>query len=401
LLGLEPKDYDVATDAPPDRVRTLFRRTQAVGQAFGVILVRVNRSQVEVATFRADGRYLDGRRPSEVRFTTAEEDAKRRDFTINGLFLDPVTDRVIDYVGGQADLKAKVIRAIGNPDERFEEDHLRLLRALRFAARFGFEIEPATDDAIRRHAGHLVRISPERVAEELRLMLTPPKAQRAWELLRELGLIDVIFRQWPAPPPLPAGAHRYYPLRDLPMHYGSGAPFGLVLATAMVMRWPRSNDPEGVLAALAPANINAAVRAARQSLKISNEEAEDFAGTLLDAWAMLRDPPPTLAQTKRLLARPTSRLARQLLGLLRSFFYFMDRIDTLDSEFTRLEKTDFAPPPLITGDDLTTAGYSPGPMFRRVLDGVYDAQLEDRVRTKDEAMELAGRMFAEGEAGRA
>src|SRR5688572_27782573 len=167
LLGLEPKDYDVATDAPPDRVRKLFKRTQAVGQAFGVILVRIGRSQVEVATFRAEGKYLDGRRPSEVRFTTAEEDAKRRDFTINGLFLDPLTDQVIDYVGGQADLKAKVIRAIGNPDERFEEDHLRLLRAVRFAARFGFEIEPATDAAIPRHAGHLVRISPERVAEEL------------------------------------------------------------------------------------------------------------------------------------------------------------------------------------------------------------------------------------------
>src|SRR5688572_2808762 len=225
LLGLEPKDYDVATDAPPDRVRKLFKRTQAVGQAFGVILVRIGRSQVEVATFRAEGKYLDGRRPSEVRFTTAEEDAKRRDFTINGLFLDPLDgNRVIDFVGGQADLKAKLLRAIGNPDERFEEDHLRLLRAVRFAARFGLTIEPETAEAVRKHAPQLKRISPERIADELRRMLTPPKAQSAWALLRELGLLEVIFRQWPEPPPLP-GSSEYYPLRDLPMNYPHGAPF--------------------------------------------------------------------------------------------------------------------------------------------------------------------------------
>src|SRR5688572_13668746 len=170
LLGLEPKDYDVATDAPPDRVRELFKRTQAVGQAFGVILVRVGRSQVEVATFRTDGTYLDGRRPSEVRFTTAEEDARRRDFTINGLFLDPMeNDRIIDYVGGQEDLAARRLRAIGDPAARFGEDHLRLLRAVRFAARFSLEIAPATAMAIESKASSLKGISPERIAEELRL----------------------------------------------------------------------------------------------------------------------------------------------------------------------------------------------------------------------------------------
>src|SRR5205823_2465205 len=130
-------------------------------------------SVIEVATFRAEGPYLDGRHPSQVRFTTAQEDAKRRDFTINGLFLDPVDDRVIDYVDGQTDLQAKIIRAIGNPDERFDEDHLRMLRAVRFASRFGFAIEPATAQALVQHAPQLIRISPERIAEELRIMLTP------------------------------------------------------------------------------------------------------------------------------------------------------------------------------------------------------------------------------------
>src|SRR5690606_33461140 len=132
LLGLTPKDYDVATDAPPAIVRKLFHNTQAVGAAFGVVLVRIGTSQIEVATFRTDGKYEDGRRPESVQFTTAEEDAKRRDFTINGMFLDPLTGQVIDYVGGQTDLTAKVLRAIGKPDERFAEDHLRMLRAVRF-----------------------------------------------------------------------------------------------------------------------------------------------------------------------------------------------------------------------------------------------------------------------------
>src|SRR5205814_543559 len=145
----------------PERVRQLFPNTQAVGAAFGVILVRHGSSVIEVATFRTDVSYEDGRRPTAVRFTTAEEDAKRRDFTINGMFFDPIEDRVIDYVGGQEDLKNKVLRAIGEPNHRFEEDHLRLLRAVRFAARFGLTIEPATAEAIKRHAEQLKRISPE------------------------------------------------------------------------------------------------------------------------------------------------------------------------------------------------------------------------------------------------
>src|SRR5687768_5426761 len=194
LLGLEPKDYDVATDAPPDRVREIFKSTQAVGAAFGVILVRQRNSVIEVATFRTDLKYTDGRRPEGVVFTTAEEDAKRRDFTINGMFFDPIEEKVIDYVGGQEDLQNKLLRAIGEPNHRFEEDHLRLLRAVRFAARFGLTIEPVTTQAMARHAQHLVRISPERIAEELRFMLTAPTRVRALEMISEFGFDDVIFR---------------------------------------------------------------------------------------------------------------------------------------------------------------------------------------------------------------
>ena len=200
LLKLNPKDWDIATDALPNRVRQLFPNTQAVGAVFGVILVRQNKSVVEVATFRADGDYEDGRRPSNVRFTSAEDDARRRDFTINGLFYDPIENRVIDYVKGREDLVAKRIRAIGVPAERFAEDHLRLLRAIRFAARFGFEIEPATAAAISDLADRVKTVSPERVGEELRFMLTPATHNTAWRLLWRLRLAPEIFRFLPVIP---------------------------------------------------------------------------------------------------------------------------------------------------------------------------------------------------------
>jgi poly(A) polymerase len=197
LLGRQPVDWDVATDAPPKKVAELFAAAQAVGEAFGVVLVRHRKSVVEVATFRADGAYEDGRRPSSVRFTSAEEDAKRRDFTVNGLFLDPLGNRIIDFVGGQEDLKANRLRAIGNASERFAEDHLRLLRAVRLAARFDFQIEPETAKAMKLVAGRLAGISPERIADELRLMLTPATRTLAWKLLWDFKLGPVIFRFLP------------------------------------------------------------------------------------------------------------------------------------------------------------------------------------------------------------
>jgi poly(A) polymerase len=382
LLGRTPGDYDVATDAPPPRVRKLFANTQAVGAAFGVILVRIGKSTVEVATFRADAEYRDGRHPVAVRFTSAEEDAQRRDFTINGLFLDPLdNDRIIDFVGGREDLAAGLVRAIGKPSERFDEDSLRLLRAVRFAARLGFAIEPATAAAIVAHAPQLKRITPERIAEELRHMLTAPTRAAAWQLLLDRRLTPEIFRFLPSATPPRRGR-----IPSLFQYISQGAPipFGLALAAAFVSY--HSSEPQTLFA---PQSVRGATRAMRQALRISNEESDDFAGTL-EGTQLLLTSEPTVVMLKRFLARPTASLTRQLLkALAAADLAPVGRAAELESELYRLAQTDYAPPPLLTGDHLTAMGLTPGPQFKRILDAAYDAQLAGTIQTLEEAMELA------------
>src|SRR5258706_159236 len=194
LIGRDPTDYDVATSATPDVVIGLFKKTQKIGAAFGVVLVRTGRISIEVATFRRDAPYADGRHPTAVEFTDAREDALRRDFTINGLFLNPITDEVVDYVGGRADIEARLVRAIGEPSHRFAEDHLRLLRAVRFAARMDFQIEPATWHAMREHAAQIARISPERIREELEAILSASSRRRGFTILCDSDLMQYL---WP------------------------------------------------------------------------------------------------------------------------------------------------------------------------------------------------------------
>jgi poly(A) polymerase len=384
LMGLQPADYDVATDAPPRRVRQLFSNTQAVGAAFGVILVRLGESVVEVATFRTDGIYSDGRHPDQVRFATAEEDAQRRDFTINGLFFDPAKNEVIDYVGGQSDLIARRLRAIGEPAKRFDEDHLRLLRGVRFAARFNLQIEPATAAAIRRAAPHLKGISPERIAEELRMMLTPVTRKFAWPMLWDFHLAPVIFRLLLTPSPgTPGEGWGEGQIKQLFLHVLPDAPisFGLALAAAVleVTGQTQLHKPQ----------LRHAVPAIRRSLRISNEESDAMQGILESLPPLLAADEPTLAMKKRFLALPNSGDARHLLAALADVREFVQRAESLESEFAQLEKSEIAPLPLLNGDDLTAAGMTPGPAFKRILDAVYDAQLEGRVSTKDDAMKMA------------
>jgi poly(A) polymerase len=384
LLGLTPKDYDIATDAPPNRVRQLFSNAQAVGAAFGVILVRHKKSVVEVATFRTDGRYLDGRRPEAVTFTNAEEDAKRRDFTINGMFLDPIENKVIDYVGGQRDLRNKWLRAIGNPDERFEEDHLRLLRAVRFAARFGLEIKGETAVSIANHAEQLVRISPERIAEELRLMLTPPTREAAWRELRRFALLPVIFRHLPGTAKKPKTDLQLFPS----VSPGETIPFGVAIA-ALAACYRASYAQEDIDALLKRTEVRRTVHALRTGLRISNEEADLVAG-VLELAPLVDDSPPSVALMKRFLAKPYASEARRMLRALPTVVAsFAPRVQWLDQQFEEFLRVDFAPTPLITGDDLTDAGMRPGPKFKVALDQTYDAQLEGRITTRKEALEMA------------
>ena len=305
LLGLTPKDFDIATDAPPDRVRQLFTNTQAVGAAFGVILVRHSQSVIEVATFRTDLEYHDGRRPQGVKFTTAEEDAQRRDFTINGLFLDPIENRVIDYVGGQADLNAKVLRAIGNPDQRFAEDHLRLLRAIRFASRFALQIDPLTATAIKAHAHELPRINPERIGDELRRMLTSTTRIIAWRLLWQFELLPVIFRQLPKH----FTGKPYYDRHSSPIFENlvpeESVSFGLALAALLLCYRHHAAGLPDIRTLLTATEILIVARVCRASLKLSNFELDELAGSL-DVLPLLNDTPPGIATMKRFLARPTS-----------------------------------------------------------------------------------------------
>lgn len=390
LLGLAPSDFDIATDAPPDRVRALFNKTQAVGQAFGVILVRLNKSVVEVATFRAEGAYHDGRRPSEVRFTSAEEDARRRDFTINGLFFDPIEDRVIDFVGGQRDLADHVLRAIGNPNERFAEDHLRLLRAVRFAARFDLQIEEQTRDAIAHDAALLPRISGERIADELRRMLCAPTRRNAFRALWSLRLIQ------PALTLAPPSDLKLDDAKSLLLHLPNDRPlaFALVLLASLVdLRWQSSGRKHDILGNFAQAEMSKIVSPARSALKLSNDEADAMIGIGRFIHELLNAREPSVALMKRSLARPTAYEALLLLDAIRAAGNAVDRIDALKARLAPYIGTDCAPAPLLTGDHLVRAGYSPGPAFKRVLDAVYDAQLEARVSTFEQAMGLAEQLL--------
>jgi poly(A) polymerase len=385
LLNITPKDWDVATDAPPKRVRELFQQTQAVGAAFGVILVHLGESTIEVATFRVDGTYEDGRRPNSVRFTTAEEDAKRRDFTINGLFLDPVENRVIDYVGGLADLNQKILRAIGAPSERFAEDHLRLLRAVRFAARFSLQVEPETKKAIQNLAPQLKGISPERVGVELRLILTPSSRSLAWPLLWELGLGPEIFRM------LPGAARALQMDRSIFMALDNDHPisFAVALAAASLCVLHQAAPSARVADLVSKPSIGTIARAARKTLRTSNGEEDRMVLILSGIAPMLSETTSTVARKKRFLAGDVSGEARLLLGALARVGIQQERIEPLLNDLRELGRQDCAPTPFIDGNDLLAAGFAQGPKFKKILDAVYDAQLEGRVTSKPEAMALA------------
>lgn len=378
LLGIEPKDFDVATDAAPERVKALFNSTRLVGEAFGVVLVRLMRCEVEVATFRAETGYSDGRRPDHVEFTDAQHDAARRDFTINGLFYDPRKDQVHDFVEGQADLQAKRIRAIGDPDERFAEDYLRMLRAVRFAARFGWKIDPVTRRAIVRHAPKLGLISRERIGTELRMMLSEPTRATAARLTQELAL-DA--------PALDDEHLEYEPRVTAALPDDAG--FALALTAWLIDRLMPAT-PADLVQAIKRIKVVKCVRLWRNALMLSNDERDAMREMLLALPDWLNWPALAVASKKRMLARADWADIHRLGGALAEVHGGAD-VRAIDSDVARLSAEGVAPEPLITGDDLLAQGLRAGPVFKCVLDAVYDAQLEGRVSTKQEAVELAMR----------
>lgn len=370
LLGLSPKDHDVATDATPDQVREIFPRAKSVGEAFGVMLVRAHDHTVEVATFRSDGQYSDQRRPDAVHWSDAAGDAQRRDFTINGLFEDPVTEVVIDHVGGRRDLEASVIRAIGDPSARLHEDRLRTLRAVRFAARHGFEIEPATTAAIRAAAPGLAAVSRERIGLELRVMLGAPSRDRAVDLIGELELGAPIFTGFVAVPG-PAGPR----LRGLPSE-----PLDPVLAMAAWIADAHGGDPVD--------GAEEAERLAegwRDALVLSNRE-HGMLGELLLTRAELVGP------------RAVRGLAARKRRVERTSFAGVVAIERggdpggaarLAAEGRRLAASGLRPVPLITGLDLQAAGFAAGPGFREALEAVANGQRAGLIRRRRDAMAVA------------
>jgi tRNA nucleotidyltransferase/poly(A) polymerase len=395
LLGIEPKDYDVATNATPEQIRELFsrRRTLAIGQSFGVIAVLGPRAagQIDVATFRRDSVYSDGRHPDAVTFSTAEEDAQRRDFTINGLFFDPLEDRVLDYVGGQADLQQRVIRAIGDPHARLAEDKLRMLRAVRFAAVFDFSLDAATLEAIRQHAREIALVSAERIAAELRRMLVNPRRRRAAELLHATALRDVI---------LP-GFEQAAWNNTLEILDRLRAPSFPVALAALIR--PCVLPPADATPGCAPppatdssaGDVRGEVARICQRLKLTVAERKCMEWVLTQESVVRsarRQPWPRL---QRVLIHEG---AADLLCYGRAVAAVLDgdegNVDYCQQRLT-LPPEELNPPALINGEALKAAGLPPGPAFAQILEAVRDAQLEKQIASPAAALALARQLHAQ------
>ena len=404
LRGKVPKDIDIATDARPEVVQKIFPRTYAVGAHFGVIVVLENDFQFEVATFRSDGAYLDGRHPVEVHFANAEEDAARRDFTINGMFFDPEKDVVIDFVGGRVDLEKKLIRAIGDPAKRFAEDRLRMLRAVRFATVLEFEIEPATWDAVVAQAASINEISAERIREELvRIFLSPQRA-RGWDLLDASGLMRIILPELEAmkgceqPPQFhPEGdvfKHTRIMLELLPGEVSLPLVFSVLFHD--IGKPPTSTvDDEGRIRFNGHDRVGAEMtEAIMERLRFSRAEIDATVEAVRQHMVFKDVPNMRVAKLKRFMARPTFEDELEL-----------HRVDCASShamlenyEFLQQKKEEFAnepiiPPPLVRGDDLIALGLKPGPRFGEILEAVETRQLEGTLKDRGEALEWVKEEF--------
>lgn len=376
MLGNEPKDFDVATSATPQQLSAIFHNTQLVGEAFGVVLVRLMDCHIEVATFRTEWGYTDGRRPDGVHFTDAQHDATRRDFTINGLFEDPIEHQVIDYVGGQGDLKSKIIRAIGDPDQRFNEDYLRLLRAVRFAARLNFQIETKTARAIRNHARYLGQISRERIGIEIDLMfnssVTSAMRLRAANLMQQLHLDGAVLNE----------DHQEVTLPTLE-HLPAEADTATTLAAWMLDRHAH-NGVE--LLPFLTQRFDRTITQWRNALSMSNEQRDALVNTLRITARIMDWPDMEVAGKKRLLAMSRWTQGHLLFEAMKEVQVVLAIAADLKREIPGLLDEGIAPEPWITGSDLIDLGCKPSPAFGEWLNQAYDAQLDGTVCDRQQAL---------------
>jgi len=421
VMGRVPKDYDVATDATPAEVCRLFPDSLTVGAQFGVVVVVGPEGNVEVATYRSDGRYDDGRHPVEVRYSkTAQEDVRRRDFTINGLLLDPLAGSIeaglLDCVGGLADIHAGLIRTIGDPIERFREDHLRMMRAVRFAARFKFQIDPAAVEAIRRLAPHIKEVSQERVRDEILKILTEGQARRGFELLDETGLLAIVLPEIKAmqgveqPPEFhPEGdvwTHTMMMLEGLP------APIGNRQST--IVNQPPLLTPTLALGVLLHDVGKPPTFKVRERIRFDNHVeigasmAEEICRRLRLSSRETERVVELVRHHLRFKDFPRMRRSTQLRFLRMDGFrehLELHRLDCLSSH-RHLENYEMArrllaetppqvikPAPLLRGDDLMALGYPPGPIFKQILQTVEDAQLDGKIGSREEALQLVAEQF--------
>jgi putative nucleotidyltransferase with HDIG domain len=419
LLEREPADYDVCTDATPEQVLRIFPRSLSVGAKFGVVIV-VEDSQadglpaagfasdaaapihVEVATFRSDMGYSDGRHPDGVVFAKSpQEDVKRRDFTINALLMNPETNEVLDFVGGREDLGAGIIRAIGNPEERFREDKLRMVRAVRFAARLHYAIEPKTFDAIQKLAPEIMQVSPERLRDELTKLLTEGSARRAFELLDETKLLPQLLPEIARmkgveqPPQFhPEGdvwVHTLLMLEKLPAGCSSTLAWGVLLHdVGKPATFTPPSGPDGRIRFDRHAEVGA--RMAEEicrRLRFSNDDTEQIAALVASHMKfkdVLQMKPATLKRFAR-LNRFDEHLELHRLDCLSSH-RMLENYDFVRRFTEETPAEEIRPPRLVTGDDLLAIGVSPGPVFKEILNAVEEAQLNDSIRTREEALTL-------------
>ena len=361
VMKIEPSDYDIATSAPPAEIMKIFPHTEPIGAQFGVVLVIHRGHPFEVATFRSDEAYVDGRRPTAVAFTDAKTDVLRRDFTINGLLYDPTEQRIIDYVSGQADIRDRIVRAIGDPQQRFAEDKLRLLRAIRFGARLGYSIERETWAAVCRMAPEIKRVSAERIREELARILTEGQASTGFRLLHESGILPEIL------PALSWDNHLERCLEAIPAKAAEDFAFGILL-----------HD-------VSPENARRIV----EDLKMSGSEGQHIVSLVQSQpqFRTLRTSP--VHAIKRFLRRPRIGDYLELFricgtagdGDLAAYNFAAEKLRQWPTQ-------ELAPELLVSGDDLIAMGLAPGPLFKEILTRVEDEQLEARLTTRPQALDF-------------